>query len=108
MERANQSRGAPQSEAHLNHAMKPRPVTTTIRINREAAENLLVNITANFTPATGNGPDDGADVTDITATIAENVEAEDGQLLYTAGDRIDLTEDEEDEAASKIQNEQNP
>lgn len=86
--------------------MKPHPVTTTLLINREASEDILVNITANFTPATGNGPDDEADVTDIKATIAQNVEAEDGQLLYTAGDRIDLTEDEEEEAARKIQNEQ--
>jgi len=83
--------------------MKPTPVTTQMRINRETAEDILVNITANFTPATGSDPDDGADVTDIAATIAENVEAEDGQLLYTAGDPIDLTEDEQEEAAEIIQ-----
>jgi len=85
--------------------MKPRPVTTTLRINREDAEDILVNITANFTPATGKDPDDGPDVTDIKATIAEVVVIED-VILFKTGRPIDLTEDEEDEAASKIQNEQ--
>ena len=40
--------------------MKPTPVTTQMRINREAAEDILVNITANFTPAAGKDPGDEA------------------------------------------------
>lgn len=82
--------------------MKPTQVTTRMRINRQDAEDILLDITANFTPAAGNEYDDGPLVEDIKAKTAEPTISED-VLLYEAGRTIDLTEDEEQEAVEAIQ-----
>ncbi len=90
--------------------MKPTPVSTTIRINRQDAEDILVNVSASYTRPTRaysrEDQDDGPEVTDIKATIASHVRDEEGAILFFQKDSIDLTEDEEEEAAQKITNEQ--
>ena len=82
--------------------MKPTQVTTRMRINRQDAENILLDITANFTPAAGSDLDDGPLVEDIRAKTAECTIIAD-VLLYKTHQPIDLTPEEEHEAVEAIQ-----